>query len=107
MCLDNRLSDDEIIEQAYDIFLELAADNLDPADALLFSLQFEQRGAAELFDPSEQWHEQVVFVLDPDVFAEVVIGLAKEEGMEIDDVFARMLLCRDRTEKICHIIWKE
>ena len=38
-------------------FLELAADNLDPADVLLFNLQFEERGGAELFDPAEDWQE--------------------------------------------------
>lgn len=53
MDADNRLTDDETLEAAYDIFLELAQDNLDPADILLFNLQFEQRGPAELFDPSE------------------------------------------------------
>lgn len=34
MDLNNRLTEDETLEQAYDIFLELAADNLDPADVL-------------------------------------------------------------------------
>ncbi len=55
MDLNNRLTEDETLEQAYDIFLELAADNLDPADVLLFNLQFEERGGAELFDPAEDW----------------------------------------------------
>lgn len=45
MDLNNRLTEDETLEQAYDIFLELAADNLDPADVLLFNLQFEERAA--------------------------------------------------------------
>ena len=40
MDLNNRLTEDETLEQAYDIFLELAADNLDTADVLLFTLQF-------------------------------------------------------------------
>jgi uncharacterized protein YciU (UPF0263 family) len=53
MDLNNRLSEDETLEQAYDIFLELAADNLDPADIILFNLQFEERGGAELFDPAK------------------------------------------------------
>ena len=44
MDLNNRLTEDETLEQAYDIFLELAADNLDPADIILFNLQFEERG---------------------------------------------------------------
>lgn len=107
MDLDNRMTDDETLEAAYDIFLELAQDNLDQADILLFNLQFEQRGAAELFDPSEAWHEQVDFDLNPDLFAEVVIGLAEQDGMAVNDVFARILICRDRTEKVCHILWKE
>ena len=73
MDLNNRLTEDETLEQAYDIFLELAADNLDPADVLLFNLQFEERGGAELFDPAEDWQEHVDFDLNPDFFAEVVI----------------------------------
>jgi uncharacterized protein YciU (UPF0263 family) len=94
MDLNNRLTEDETLEQAYDIFLELAVDNLDPADVILFNLQFEERGGAELFDPSEDWAEHVDFDLNPDFFAEVVIGLADEDGGEINDIFARVLLCR-------------
>ena len=86
MDLNNRLTEDETLEQAYDIFLELAADNLDPADVLLFNLQFD---------------------LNPDFFAEVVIGLADSEDGEINDVFARILLCREKDHKLCHIIWRE
>lgn len=87
MDLNNRLTEDETLEQAYDIFLELAADNLDPADVLLFNLQFEERGGAELFDPAEDWQEHVDFDLNPDFFAEVVIGLADSEDGEINDCF--------------------
>lgn len=74
MDLNNRLTEDETLEQAYDIFLELAVDNLDPADVILFNLQFEERGGAELFDPSEDWAEHVDFDLNPDFFAEVVVA---------------------------------
>ena len=97
----------ESLGKAYDIFLELAADNLDPADVLLFNLQFEERGGAELFDPAEDWQEHVDFDLNPDFFAEVVIGLADSEDGEINDVFARILLCREKDHKLCHIIWRE
>jgi uncharacterized protein YciU (UPF0263 family) len=75
MDLNNRLTEDETLEQAYDIFLELAVDNLDPADVILFNLQFEERGGAELFDPAPDWEEHVDYDLNPDFFAEVVIGL--------------------------------
>ncbi|BEH72706.1 dsDNA-mimic protein [Edwardsiella tarda] len=109
MDLNNRLSEEETLDQAYDIFLELAADNLDPADVLLFNLQFEQRGAAELFDPAEDWQEHVDFDLNPDFFAEVVIGLTNgdAESDAIEDVFARVLICREKDHKLCHILWKE
>lgn len=99
MDLNNRLTEDETLEQAYDIFLELAADNLDPADVLLFNLQFEERGGAELFDPAEDWQEHVDFDLNPDFFAEVVIGLADSEDGEINDVFARILLCPGKSSE--------
>ncbi|MTD39554.1 DUF440 family protein [Erwinia sp. CPCC 100877] len=107
MDLNNRLSEDETLEQAYDIFLELAPDNLDPADIILFNLQFEECGGAELFDPSEDWAEHVDFDLNPDFFAEVVIGLADEDGGEINDIFARVLMCREKSHKLCHILWRE
>ena len=100
MDLNNRLTEDETLEQAYDIFLELAADNLDPADIILFNLQFEERGGAELFDPSADWEEHVDYDLNPDFFAEVVIGLADTDGGEINDIFARVLLCREKDHKL-------
>lgn len=107
MDLNNRLSEDETLDQAYDIFLELAADNLDPADIILFNLQFEERGAAELFSPAADWREHVDFDPDPDFFAEVVIGLADDENDDINDIFARILLCRDKDHKLCHILWRD
>lgn len=45
MDLNNRLTEDETLEQAYDIFLELAADNLDPADVLLFIFSLKSAAA--------------------------------------------------------------
>ncbi|ARD40841.1 dsDNA-mimic protein [Edwardsiella ictaluri] len=111
MDLNNRLNEEETLDQAYDIFLELAADNLDPADVLLFNLQFEQRGAAELFDPAEDWQEHVEVEVDlnPDFYAEVVIGLTNgnPDSDDIEDVFARILICREKDHKMCHILWKE
>lgn len=107
MHLNNRLSEDETLEQAYDIFLELASDNLDPADIILFNLQFEDRGAAELSDPTAVWQEQVDFDINPDFFSEVVIGLGEAEDEPVTDIFARILLCREKDHKLCHIIWRE
>lgn len=51
MDLNNRLTEDETLEQAYDIFLELAADNLDPADIILFNLQLRSAAARSCLIP--------------------------------------------------------
>jgi uncharacterized protein len=42
-----KLDPDAAIDLAYDIFLEMAGENLDPADIMLFNLQFEDRGAVD------------------------------------------------------------
>ncbi|MCV5951578.1 HI1450 family dsDNA-mimic protein, partial [Escherichia coli] len=76
----------------YDIFLEMASDNLEPADVILFTAQFEDRGAAELVETGEDWVEHVGFEVDKEVYAEVRIGLVNEENDVLDDVFARMLI---------------
>lgn len=54
------ISIDDTIDTAYDIFLEMAPDNLEPADVILFTAQFDDRGAAELVDVGDDWDDQVV-----------------------------------------------
>ncbi len=103
---ENDWNDDELIDNAYDIFLELASDNLDPADIILFNLQFEDRGAAELVDVATDWGSEMGIPASNDLYAEVVIGLVNEQD-EIDDVFARILLNRSKNMKECHIQWKQ
>ncbi len=95
-----------VIDAAYDIFLEMAPDNLEPADVILFTAQFEDRGAAELVETGEDWVEHVGFEIDKEVYAEVRIGLVNEENDVLDDVFARMLISRDPDHKFCHMLWK-
>ncbi|CAK8740882.1 hypothetical protein SODG_004359 [Sodalis praecaptivus] len=65
MDLDNRLTDDETLEAAYDIFLELAQDNLDPADILLFNLQFEQRGRQSCLTPQRRGMSRWISISTP------------------------------------------
>lgn len=103
---ENDWNDDELIDNAYDIFLELASDNLEPADIILFNLQFEDRGAAELVDVATDWGSEMGIPANNDLYAEVVIGLVNEQD-EIDDVFARILLNRSKDMKECHIQWKQ
>lgn len=100
------ISYDDVIDAAYDIFLEMAPDNLEPADVILFTAQFDDRGAAEVVETGDDWVQHVGFEVDKETFAEVRIGLVNEENDELDDVFARMLISRDPEQKFCHILWK-
>ncbi|MDG6271595.1 DUF440 family protein [Glaesserella parasuis] len=99
------LSPDEAIELAYDIFLEMASDNLEPADILLFNLQFEERGTVEMVETSENWEQEIGVLIDPDAFAEVWIGLINQND-EMDDIFARFLISNDAENREYHVIWK-
>lgn len=107
MDLGNRLTEDETLEQAYAIFLELAMEYLDPTDRILFNLHFGERGSAELFDPAADWQTHIDFSPDPDFFSEVMIGLADTPDGEINDIFARIMLCREKDHKFCHILWRK
>ncbi|GAB2663310.1 HI1450 family dsDNA-mimic protein [Vibrio panuliri] len=100
------ISYDDVIDTAYDIFLEMAPDNLEAADVILFTAQFEDRGAAELVETGDDWIAHVGFDVDKEVYAEVRVGLVNEENDVLDDVFARLLVSRDPDNKFCHILWK-
>jgi uncharacterized protein len=100
------ISYDDAIEVAYDIFLEMAPDNLEPVDVILFTAQFDDRGAAEIVDLGADWESQVGAEIDAEVYVEVRIGLVNEKNDVLDDVFARMLISRDPDDKSCHILWK-
>ncbi len=100
------ISYDDTIDTAYDIFLEMAPDNLEPADVLLFTAQFEERGAAELVETGDDWVQHTGFDASGEQYAEVRIGLVNESNDVLDDVFARLLISRDPENKYCHILWK-
>ncbi|MBL4829289.1 MAG: YciU family protein [Aliivibrio sp.] len=106
MSEESLISFDDVIDAAYDIFLEMAPDSLEPADVALFTLQFDERGAAEVVETGADWPEHVGFDVDGKVFAEVRIGLVNESSDVLDDVFARMLISRDPDNKFCHMLWK-
>ncbi|HCH50185.1 MAG TPA: DUF440 domain-containing protein [Proteus sp.] len=100
------ISEDEALEQAYDLFLAQAADNLEVADQLLFNLQFEERGAAEVVPLGNDWQFIVGLPITPARFSEVIIGLAPNDDADIDDIFGRVLISRDPLQPMFHIIWK-
>ncbi|AAP95865.1 hypothetical protein A6046_00440 [[Haemophilus] ducreyi] len=102
----HKLTPDEAIDIAYDIFLEMAGEHLEPADILLFNLQFEERGAVEMVETSDRWEEEIGTLIDPTAFAEVWVGLVNDKD-EMDDVFARFLISHQAENREYHVIWKE
>ena len=101
-----KLDPDTAIDIAYDIFLEMAPENLDPADILLFNLHFEQRGAVEMVETSDDWDNEIGVLIDPEEFAEVWVGLINDND-EMDDVFAKILISHQEQDRQYHIVWKE
>lgn len=94
------------IDLAYDIFLEMAGENLEPADILLFNLQFEEQGGVELVETAENWEEEIGVLIDPTEYAEVWVGLFNEQD-EMDDVFAKFLISHQEEGREFHVIWKK
>lgn len=101
------IDEDDVIEIAYDYFLEGAMDNLEPADQLIFALQFEEHGAAETVAITDRWQNILVPAHSLENFSEVIIGLAKTPDAELDDIFARILINRDPSKPFHHILWKK
>lgn len=100
------LSTDELLDHAYEIFLELAADNLSQEQIALFNAEFETRGALGDSEPDADWQEYLDFDLDPARHVEICIGLLGEDE-EFDTLFARLLMSRDPEERQCQIQWQE
>ena len=101
-----KLDLDTAIDIAYDIFLEMAGENLDPADILLFNLQFEEHGGVEFVETADNWEEEIGVLIDPEEYAEVWVGLVNEPD-EMDDVFAKFLISHREEDREFHVIWKK
>ncbi|OOF32697.1 HI1450 family dsDNA-mimic protein [Salinivibrio costicola] len=99
----NLLNLEDIIEIAFDIFAEMAPDNLEHDDLLLFESRFEDEGGAIVVEVNSDWPEHVGADIDLSQCAEVQIGLAGDEVLK--PVFARMLISRDIDNKFCHMLW--
>ncbi len=96
---------DELCDHAFDIFEELAADNLAPADYQFYQQHYEARGYVDLVVPGEGWVELAGQDLDPELHFEAQIGVSGVEGNP-DLVLARILLSREKHETLCHALWR-
>ena len=64
-------SPDQLVEWAYDQFLEQAADMLAPEQIVDITLEFEQRGAVEATLPNADWSTELGVPVDMERWAEV------------------------------------
>lgn len=95
---------EEATHQAYDIFLELAPNNLSDKDVEEFNLHREELGFIEEDEPDDQWQDFVALEIEPEHFIQVLVGLEFESD---DLLFAKILISRDKDAPFCHILWKE
>ena len=95
---------EEATHQAYDIFLELAPNNLSDKDIEEFNLHREELGFIEEDEPDEQWQDFVALEIEPEHFIQVLVDLEFDSE---DVLFAKILISRDKDAPFCHILWKE
>jgi uncharacterized protein YciU (UPF0263 family) len=97
---------DDVIDSAYDIFLEMAADNLEQPQLGQFEQDFDEYGAAVAVELEDDWPSHVGFEVNESHYAEVRIGLVDQSEQMLETLFARLLISRIRDEKFCHILWQ-
>lgn len=100
------LNDDEALQQGYDLFLQLASDNLSPENIALFNHSFQEHGIVLLNEADESWLEQVENIDGLASFVEIIIALI-DENEQPTTRFASLLLCRHVADKQCHILWNQ
>ncbi len=100
----NLWTDEEVKDQAYEVFLQLAPDNFKQQDIDDFNQYREDLGFIEESEPDDSWNEFVEFEVEADLYVQVIIGLEFENH---DVEFARLLISRDKDAPFCHVIWKQ
>lgn len=98
------LTDEQILDTAYRIFLEMAGENLSDDNIALFNTQFAKCGSLQLMDTAEDWDEEIGVLIDPEVFAEVWISLEDTDGV-LKHIFAKLLVSTQPDVSDFHIIW--
>ncbi|MDG6898060.1 hypothetical protein A6A19_08740 [Actinobacillus delphinicola] len=99
-----KMTDEALLDLAYEIFLEMAGENLSAQEIALFNEKFAECGEIALFDTADNWEEEIGVLIDPEQFAEVWIGLTDAEG-QMRHVFAKCLINYDQSEPDFHMIW--
>ncbi|MCD8548250.1 MAG: HI1450 family dsDNA-mimic protein [Aeromonadaceae bacterium] len=96
---------DQLIEQAYDYFLQLAADHLSAEDLVDLTLEFEERGAVESGPPDSSWQQELGTAFAPHDWQEVWVGLLDHQ-QEFSQLYAKILVPLDGRPQPWPIRWK-
>ncbi|QUM81324.1 DUF440 family protein [Moritella sp. 5] len=98
-------TEDELIDFAYDTFLDSAQTELSPADQILFAMQFEDRGAVDIVSLGDDWPANVAMGINDNEYCELHIGLVDDNDL-LNDVFGRVLVKKKTNDNFIHILWK-
>ena len=98
-------TEDELIDFAYDSFLEQAQAQLSPADQILFAMQFDDRGAVDIVELGNDWPASVAIGINATEFSELHIGLVDADD-QLSDIFGRVLVKKQAGDNFIHILWK-
>lgn len=55
--------------------------------------------------PKHDWTQEVGFVPDQQMFYQVTVGIAVDEGQR-PNILAKVLISRDASSDFCHIVWE-
>ncbi len=99
------LSAEQLIELAYERFLESAAEHLPPEDIIDLTLEFEDRGAVESCPPGNEWLSEVPLPFVAEEWLEIWVGLLDHQD-EFDRLFAKILLPKSGERQRAIIHWK-
>ncbi|ENY70965.1 dsDNA-mimic protein [Aeromonas diversa CDC 2478-85] len=95
---------DQLVELAYDRFLEEAADHLTAEQVVDITLEFEQRGAVEATLPAEDWANELGEQVSLTDWAEVWVGLLDHQD-EFETIYAKFLVPLESREQTLHVRW--
>lgn len=96
---------DELCDHAFEIFEELAEENLTADDYLLYQQHAATSAYVDLVPATDDWVEMIAMDIEPELHVEAHIGLADVNGVA-ELVLARILLSKEKFETLCHARWR-
>ncbi len=95
--------EDEMLDLAYELFLEVASDNLSAKNIEIFNEEFSDFGVLEMVQTQNNFEEEIGVLIDPSFYAQINIALMKADIIE--HIFAKVLIPYDADCDDFHLIW--